>query len=181
VRELLFENRDHVLALLILLARIGDITTTFLVSPRLTLEANPIARRLGWRVGFASLLLCLVPYYSVAVSLVVLVPSLLVSAGNASRAWFSRAIGEERNKELILEAVSRSRPRHALVGVIASAGFMATTGTVLVWFYPSPDEWAYYFGLGICTYAAVIAIYGSLWVRKVFAEGSAGPARGDAT
>src|SRR5262249_19699539 len=56
-------NFQHVLALLILIGRVGDIGSTYLATPRLTLEANPFVRRLRWPFGVVSLGLCLVPYY----------------------------------------------------------------------------------------------------------------------
>jgi hypothetical protein len=38
----------HAVAFLLLLARIGDVGSTYLISPTLKLEANPIIRRLRW-------------------------------------------------------------------------------------------------------------------------------------
>jgi hypothetical protein len=39
----------HITAVLVLLSRLGDIVSTRLVTPTLQLEANSIARHLGWR------------------------------------------------------------------------------------------------------------------------------------
>ena len=85
MREMLFGNLEHLLCVLILAARLGDIVTTYLVTPRLKLEMNLIVRRLGWKFAFSSLALCLVPYYSVDISLIILVPSLLVSLPTQDR------------------------------------------------------------------------------------------------
>jgi hypothetical protein len=73
---------EHSLAALILVARIGDIASTYLATPRLVLEANPIARRLGWPFALLTLLLALAPYYNTAAGVLVLVPSLLVASRN---------------------------------------------------------------------------------------------------
>src|SRR5271154_5888940 len=79
---------EHLLCGLILISRIGDIGSTYLVTPNLKLEANPIVRKLGWKFAFLTLFVCLVPYYSTAMGVVVLVVSLLVSAQNTSKIWF---------------------------------------------------------------------------------------------
>src|SRR5262245_34272963 len=87
-------NLQHVLAALILLSRAGDVVITLLVSPTLQLESNPLARRFFRVVAVLSFAFCLVPYYSTALAVMVLVPSLLVSASNLGRGWVARALGE---------------------------------------------------------------------------------------
>jgi len=156
-----------------LFAMLGDLVTTYLATPTLELETNPIARRLGWKFGVAGLLVCLLPYWSLDAAMVVFVASLLASAGNAGRVWLTRALGEQRQMELLLEAASRSQAWQAYAGVAASAGFIALTGSALMFFYPSPEEnWGFWFGLGIVGYGLVIAIYGALWVRRLFRQAS---------
>ena len=48
--ELLTDERGfpHFLAALVLLSRIGDVLSTYLVSPTLLLESNAFVRRWGW-------------------------------------------------------------------------------------------------------------------------------------
>ena len=57
-----WDSLAHVLCGLILLGRLGDIISTWLITPKLDLEANPIVRRLGWRFAVLTVLICLVPY-----------------------------------------------------------------------------------------------------------------------
>src|ERR1051326_7172442 len=78
---------EHLLCTLIFVARVGDIGSTYLVTPKLRLEANPIIRKLGWWFAIATVALCLIPYYSTAMAVIVLVPSLLVSAANTGKIW----------------------------------------------------------------------------------------------
>ncbi|MGD8594071.1 MAG: hypothetical protein PVF82_14660 [Gammaproteobacteria bacterium] len=54
----------HLLAVLILIARIGDIGTTYLLWPNLKLETYPIFRRLRWPYAIATLLIYPIPYVS---------------------------------------------------------------------------------------------------------------------
>src|SRR5437867_966894 len=103
MREYIYNNvkLEHLLCVVILLSRLGDIGSTYLITPKLKLEANPIARKLGWGFAVATLLLCFVPYYSTALGIIVLIPSLMVSAANASKIWFVRAYGESEYHDLL--------------------------------------------------------------------------------
>jgi hypothetical protein len=51
----------HVIAFLLLLARIGDVGSTYLISPTLKLEANPIIRRLRWPFAGITILVAAIP------------------------------------------------------------------------------------------------------------------------
>lgn len=96
MRQLIVANFEHTLCILILIGRLGDIISTRLVTPKLELEANPIVRKLGWPFAFATVLICLIPYWSTAAGVVVLIPSLFVSATNTSKIWFARALWRKR-------------------------------------------------------------------------------------
>src|SRR5205809_3913973 len=78
--ELLTDERGfpHFLAALVLLSRIGDVLSTYLVSPTLLLESNAFVRRWGWPLALPSLLFFFLPYYSPAIGVVVLPTSFLV-------------------------------------------------------------------------------------------------------
>lgn len=47
---------ERLLCALILISRLGDIGSTYLITPKLKLEANPILRKLGWWFAIASVL-----------------------------------------------------------------------------------------------------------------------------
>ncbi|MEE9472509.1 MAG: hypothetical protein V3V82_00815, partial [Acidimicrobiia bacterium] len=83
MRNLLVANLDHLLFALLVISRGADILTTYLITPRLTLETNPLIRRFGWRMTVFSVVVCFVPYYNVTLGLLILVPSLFVAAGNS--------------------------------------------------------------------------------------------------
>ncbi len=93
MRTLLTENFTVVLAALILVSRLGDILSTYLVTPSLKLEANLLLRKLGWRFAVATTLIALVPFYNTALGVMVLVPSLLVSASNLQKVWAGESHG----------------------------------------------------------------------------------------
>ena len=167
---------EHVLCGLILLSRIGDIGTTFLVTPNLELEANPIMRRLGWRFALLTLSACLVPYFNVDMGIMILVPFLMVSAGNASKIWIARTMGERPYKKFLLDIAARSRRRDALAGLALSAFFVVLLGCVLMLFYPDPaDGPAFWFGAGIVLYGLAMIFHGSIFVFRLFKEAKTPP------
>ncbi len=160
---------EHLLCGLILLSRLGDIGSTYLVTPRLKLEANPIVRKVGWWFAVVTLLVCLIPYYSTALGIVALIPSLMVSAANTSKIWFVRSYGEGEYHELLLRLARQTRLSHALVPTIVAAIFTAVNGLALLLLSPDPTrDWGYWFGFGFLAYALALGFYGSLFFVRLY-------------
>jgi hypothetical protein len=156
-------NLEHLIAFLLLIARLGDIGSTWLVTPTLKLESNPIVRRFRWRYAALTVFACLIPYWSVPFGVAVLVASLLVSASNSSRIWFVRAMGEDRYAELVTDVARHVRPWPAIGFILLAPLFLCLLGFTQVYFYPDPEaDWGYYFALGIFAYAFALAVYGPL-------------------
>jgi hypothetical protein len=169
MRHWIFENLPHVLCGLILLARLGDIGSTYLVTPRMTLEGNVVARKFGWPYALLTLLVCLVPYYSPQLGVLVLVPSLLVSSSNVGKIWLVRTIGEQDYASLLLRLARSSHWSLAVGGVLGSAFFLFLTGATLWLLSPGPVwYWGYWFGLGIMLYATIIGLWGTLFYVRLF-------------
>ena len=159
----------HFLAALVLLSRLGDVGSTWLVTPRLRLESNPIARRLGWPFAFVTLLLALIPYYNTSMGMVVLTVSFLVTGRNLSGGWITRALGEDEIAALMRRAVRGSTLGAAVGFVLASATAVALVGAFEV-LLSDELEWGYWFGMGLVLYALVVALHGSLHVRRLFRQ-----------
>ncbi len=174
--DFVFGHLNHTLCILILVSRIGDIGTTFLVTPSLALEANPIVRRLGWRFAILTLVVCVVPYLSLGAGVMILVPSLMVSAANASKVWVARTMGEHQYRSMLLGLAARSKLRHALGSLFLSASFILLLGIVILLLYPDPtNDLAFWFGAGIIAYGIVMALHGSLAFIRLFKEANATP------
>lgn len=167
------ENPQHFLCVALLIARLGDIISTRLVSPQLKLEANPIVRRLGWKFAFATALVCFFPYFEWRSSIMLLVASLLVSASNAGKIWIVRAMGEDEYVRFMLRLAMRSTLASALAPALASAALVTLAGVVLWIFNPDPQGTAYWFAQGIIVYGVIIAAYGSLAIWKLFKRAAA--------
>jgi len=166
--EILRDNLRHVLFALLLTARIGDLATTYLMTPGLVLESNPIVRRLGWRYALITSAVCVVPYFSAQIAVSLVVASLLVSASNAARVWVARTMGEEAQLEFMVTLARRGKLSHALLGVLASAFFVVLTGCVVFLFYSRFRDWGFWIGLGIVGYGVVIGFHGSIFMVRVF-------------
>jgi hypothetical protein len=168
----LFEEAHfaHALAALVLLSRVGDLASTLLISPTLALEGNPFARRFR-RVSFTlGLAIAFIPYYSTSLGVVVLVPSLLVTSSNLSRAWIARAVGEQEVLAFMKRAAARSSRVAATGFLIAAALPMAVLGLSLLVLSGGPDSWGYYFAWGILMYATVMAVYSTGFALKLIRQ-----------
>jgi hypothetical protein len=167
--DFVYANLPHVLCALLLIARVGDIGTTYLVTPNLELEANPLVRKLGWPFALVTLGACFLPYVSMEAAVTALITFLFVSASNAGKIWMVRTIGEKAYAALLIDVARRSKLSHALAGVAACAFFIALAGGTILLFYPSPaDDWGFWLGSGVLLYAAAIWFYGSLAMMRLF-------------
>jgi len=92
-----FASRDYCLMLLLLVfARSMDFLSTWIATPNLVLEGNPIAKKLGWQWGLL-LNVALVGVLAMwpLSAIVVATASVLVAARNFQSAWLMHSLGEE--------------------------------------------------------------------------------------
>jgi hypothetical protein len=169
-----YQQLPHVIAFLLLLARLGDVGSTYLLSPTLKLEANPIVRRFRWPFASVGILAAAIPYYSLPAGVAFLVLSLLVCASNCSRVWFVRTIGESAYHRLVIDTARRAPLRLGIVFCLLSPLCMATIGGVIFLFYPSLQrDWASWIGYGFVLYACATGLFGSLTFLRYRKEGIA--------
>jgi len=168
VNEFIENNFRHILCALLLFSRLGDVGSTYLVSPTLKLEANPLAKKLGWPFMLLSLLVCLLPYYDAGLAIMALVPSLLVSSSNISKFWMVKALGETGYSMMVSIAAAKSKKSHVLFSNLMAAFFIILAGFVLLLLCPDSRGPAFWFGTGIVLYGVITAFYGLLYFRKIF-------------
>lgn len=165
-----FGSREYLmLLLLLLLARAADFLSTWIATPNLVLEANPLARKLGWRWGIlVNLGLCgafaLWPLPAIIIS----TTSVLVAARNFQSAWLMRSAGEEPYRDWFLDRLEATQPALFLFCLFAQSLLTAAVGAALVFF----SDWELLIplgiGMGIVAYAFAVTVYTllALWRNR---------------
>jgi hypothetical protein len=160
MHEFLMGHLVHVVAIATLISRLGDIGTTYLVSPTLRVEANPIARRLGWKYIFATAVIALIPYRSIHGGVLVLTASFLIAASNASEAMIARFMGEENYAALNREAIRKMPFLLGLSLLCLPALFLMMLGLMMLLLFPeSSNRWGFDMAEGTIAAAAAILIF----------------------
>jgi hypothetical protein len=132
------------------------------------LEANPVARRLGWPFALLTLLLAAVPYFDTTAAVIVLVPSLLVAARNFGHVWLMRGLGEERLLALQLDVARRGVFAEAFLYVCAEAGFLTIAAVVLMTLSGGLQTWPYVFAIGLLLWAVAILVHRTIHLKRIF-------------
>lgn len=164
-------NWEHTLAVVLFLARAGDIGSTFLMTPSLRLVSNPIARKLGWPFILLTLGLCAMPYYNTAYAMILIAWSLFATASNLSRAWIVRGLGEAEYIRVLHQAAAARPLREAIALVLASSGALGFAGLVLFGISGGPSMWGAVFAAGIILYACATGMFGCAFIRRLYREG----------
>jgi len=165
----------HVIAGLAVCSRAADVWTTYLVSPNLKLEANPVARRFGWKFALLTILVGLAAYASPPMGVVILTTSFLVAASNASKIVMAKAMGEEQLAALSRRVTLETPPWPGLLFLVMPAFFIAMLGGAILFLYPQESEWGYDIGLGMLAYASAICLWYPVRYFHVRAEAKKAP------
>jgi hypothetical protein len=164
------DTHVHVIAGITVCSRIADVWTTFQATPTLKLEANPLARRFGWRFAVLSILVGLLPYAWPPLGVIILTASFMVAASNASKMVMAKALGEEELAALNRRVILATPPWPGLLFLVTPSIFVGALGGVILFFYPDATEWGYYIGLGMLAYASAILIWYPVRYFRVRAE-----------
>lgn len=165
-----FGSRTYLLLFLLLAFSRGmDFLSTWVATPHLLLEGNPIARRLGWKWGIpVNVLMCFGFAFWPLPAVVISTTSLLVAARNFQGAWLMRSMGEENYRKWHVERISETSATLFLFCLFAQTGLTAAVGAAVVYF----SDWArtpvvLAIGLGIIAYAGAVAFYSVLGVWRL--------------
>ncbi len=177
MQEFFYANFEHVLAFLVFISRLADIGTTYLATPNLKLEANPIVRKFGWPfVWITTIPLCMIPYFWTSGAIMMIVAFLLVAYANSRGLWLVRAIGEKKYLEFMISASGQAEPRQTVALLLIPGLLIVVLGIVVMLFYPSPSkDWGFYISMGIFSYAFIIFLYSPLYffrLRKQYEKNS---------
>ncbi len=152
---------------LLLVARGADFLSTWVATPNLVLEGNPIAKKLGWRLGVVvNLVLCATfaawPLSAIAIA----TTSALIAARNFQSAWLMRTLGEENYRDWYVERLQQTSLPLYLFCLCGHVLLMAGVGGALMFFYGG-SLIPFAVGLGILAYAAAVTGYTLLSVWRI--------------
>jgi len=166
-----FASREYVIMLAMLIfARGTDFLSTWVATPHLVLEGNPIAKWLGWKWGAVVNVvlvttLALWPLSAIVVS----TASVLVAARNFQSAWLMRSMGEEVYRDWYVARISETRITLYLFCLAGNTLLTAAVGTALVVFSTTRDYVLIVpmgIGMGIIAYVVAVIIYTLLSVWR---------------
>src|SRR6266404_5314908 len=158
-----FASRTYGLVFLLLMISRGmDILSTWIATPNLVLEGNPVAKKLGWRWGLPlNVGMCFGFALWPLPAIVISTTSLLVAARNFQGAWLMRSMGEEAYREWHVARIQETRATLFLFCLAGNTLLTAAVGAGLMYF--SGDALVPFgIGVGVVAYAVAVAFFTSL-------------------
>lgn len=161
-------SREYcLLAGILVFARGMDFLSTWIATPNLVLEANPLARKLGWRGGLAlNAVLCAGFALWPLPAIVVATTSVLVAARNFQSAWLMRSLGEESYRSWMADHVRNASLSLYLFCLLTQTLLLAGVGAVLMVF-SELNLVPLAVGMGIVAYAIAVTFYTLLSVWRI--------------
>jgi len=162
-----FGGGSYLMCLGLLLAARGmDFLSTWIATPNLVLEANPIARKLGWKPGaLINIALCAVFALWPLPAIVIATTSILVAARNFQSAWLMRAMGEEDYRSFMAGQMLRTPFSLYLACLLLQTILYLAVGLALV-FFGEDRLVPFAIGMGMAAYAIAVAFYSLLAARR---------------
>jgi hypothetical protein len=152
---------------LLLLSRGADFLSTWIATPNLVLEGNPLARRLGWKWGsLVNLLLCGVFASWPVAAIVIGTTSVLVAARNFQGAWLMRSLGEENYRDWYVLQMRHSNLPIYLFCLLGQTLLTGGVGAALMYFC-GDSLVPFAVGFGIIGYALAVMFYTSLSLWRI--------------
>jgi hypothetical protein len=161
-----FGSRAYFVLLAILaFARGMDFLSTWVATPNLVLEGNPIAKKLGWRGGLVlNVIFCVGVSVWPLPSIMMSTMSLLVAARNFQNAWVMRSMGETTYAIWIHERLTSGSPALFVFCIGGQSLLTALVGAPLMIFAPEQSI-VFAIGSGVCGYAVAVLFFSllSMW------------------
>jgi hypothetical protein len=147
---------------LLLFSRGMDFLSTWVATPTLALEGNPLAKKLGWRLGgVVNVALCIGFAFWPLTAIIVITSGLLVAAHNFHSAWLMRTMGEEEYRRWFVERLARTPLPFYFVCLLGETILTALVGAGVVYF-SDVEKVPFAIGLGIMMYAVIVLFYTTL-------------------
>ena len=152
---------------LLLFARGMDFLSTWVATPTLALEGNPIAKKLGWKLGgLLNLALCFGFAFWPLPAVIIATTGVLVAAHNFHSAWLMRSLGEYEYRLWFTDRLYRSNMRLYFGCLFGETMLTAIVGGAILWFSPD-DSVPFAIGVGIMAFAILVLFYTMLGVIRI--------------
>jgi hypothetical protein len=157
------------LFLLLFFARGMDFLSTWVATPHMVLEGNPIAKKLGWKWGIPiNFVLCLGFALWPLPAVVISTSSLLIAVRNFQSAWLMRSMGEHHYRDWHIQRIQETSATLYLSCLFAQTALTTAVGGAIIYF----SDWErgyipFAIGLGIIAYALAVAFYTILGVWRL--------------
>ena len=175
-------SRSYALLFLLLFVSRGmDFLSTWVATPNMVLEGNPIAKKLGWKWGIPlNVALCFGFAFWALPAIVISTTSVLVAARNFQSAWLMRSLGEHRYRDWHIERMQETSITLYLFCLFGQTALTAGVGVAVIYFTDwERDPVLLAIGLGIVAYALAVAFYTLLGAWRLHRMGLRNPRLAD--
>jgi hypothetical protein len=164
----LFGSHEYFLLLALLAFSRGvDFLSTWIATPNLVLEGNPLAKKLGWRWGvLVNIVIVVVLAMWPLSAIVVATASVLVAARNFQSAWLMHSLGEEIYREWHVQRIQETRITLYLFCLAGNTLLTAGLGMALM-IFSKMRLVPFAIGMGIVAYSAAVAFYTLLAIWRL--------------
>ena len=168
-----FASRQYGLFLLLLAFSRGmDFLSTWIATPNLVLEGNPIAKKLGWRWGIPlNVAVCFAMAFWPLSAIAISTTSVLVAARNFQSAWLMRSMGEQLYRDWHVSRIQETRITLYLFCLAGNTLLTAAVGAAVIFFSRTARETIllvpFAIGVGVIAYAAAVLFYTLLAVWRL--------------
>jgi hypothetical protein len=164
-----FASRSYGLMFLLLVVSRGmDFLSTWVATPNMVLEGNPLAKKLGWKWGIPiNLVLCFGFAFWPLPAIVISTTSVLVAARNFQSAWLMRSLGEQLYRDWHIERVQETSVTLYLFCLFAQTALTGGVGAAVIYLSELRNEPLLAIGLGIVAYALAVAFYTLLGIWRM--------------
>ena len=162
-----FASREYYILLAILLfSRGADFLSTWVATPNLVLEGNPLAKKLGWKLGLVvNGVLCGAFAFFPFTAIIICTTSVLVAARNFQNAWLMRTLGEEGYRDWFVARLIETHPGLYLFCLLSQTVLFILIGSALIYF--SRFQIPVAIGVGMVAYAITVLFYTLLSVWRI--------------
>lgn len=159
----------YIMLAVLLFGRSMDFLSTWVGSPKLVLEGNPIAKKLSWRWAIPlNIGICVTVARWPLPSIIIATMSVLLAARNFELGWLMRTLGEEAFRDWFVARRAETPVSLYLFCLWAQTGLTLLVGLVLMWATGAEQVVPFGIGMGIVTFAVAVLVYTmlALWRNR---------------